>query len=434
MAFLRSFPSQVVLREPWVARECSETGATFASRGEALEGAPISTDRSGLNPAGALSPGSLTPFQVVAVLVNAMVGVEVLSLPRVLARDAGTGAWLAVLVAAAAVVLVTAGITGLGDRMPGLPHTAYLPVLMGPVGGRVALVALALYRLAAVALVARLFGEFVITAVLLKTPIEVTIVVMLALVTYQSRQSIAAFARLQELTFLPLVLLAIVVLAPALQNVRAELLFPLLGEDWRRSVTAAPDVVGSYLGFDTLLFLYGLATPAAYAAGKHRRQARAAALSAVAIATGIYVVVVEAALAVFGPFELAELQWPVLEIVKTIRLPGIIIERMDAPFVGLWVLAVFTTLSAFHFTATHELGAVLHLRAPSSLALPFSIVAFALAMLPPSTLAAEQAGRLVSFGGMGLIVVVTALGLLASWVRGAPGRRSRSPAEDPGPR
>lgn len=390
---------------------------------------------------GTFSPASLTPFQLTAILVNTMVGVGVLVLPRVLATRAGTGAWVAVVGGGLGVLLLSGAVMLLGHWRRGSPHTLYVPALMGPIVGRAVLLVLFVYRTVVVGLVARLFGEFVVTAVLQRTPLEVTVLVMLGLAAYQSRHSLATFARFQEMVFLPILAAGIVALAPAVQNLRTINLLPLLGDEPLRSLAASPATLPSYLGFDVLLFLYGLATTPSGASGGTSRVARAAALS-VLITTVVNVVVVEAALAVFGSFELARLRWPLLDLVKTIRVAGAIVERLDAPFVALWVLVVFTTVAAYHFVATHELAAVCGLKMPSMMAVPVSILAFGVAMAPPSTLAAEWATSMASTLGATLTGAVTAAGLLLSRIWGdarsgpaaqTPGTTQPAPRESPAP-
>lgn len=65
----------------------------------------------------------------------------------------------------------------------------------------------------------------------------------------------------------------------------------------------------------------------------------------------IYFLVVVDCTAIFGYDEISRLMWPTLELVKTPKIPGLIFERLESGFLGIWFTAIFTTVGNMYFSA-----------------------------------------------------------------------------------
>ncbi|MEX2103941.1 MAG: GerAB/ArcD/ProY family transporter, partial [Bacilli bacterium] len=124
----------------------------------------------------------ISPRQSGSLIASTLIGVGVLTLPRVTASAAHEAAWLATLLGSIIAVVALIIITKLGFRFPQKSIVSYSAIILGPkkkkwkVIGRILsapfILCLFGFWTISTAMVARTFGEVVVTAVLLETPIE----------------------------------------------------------------------------------------------------------------------------------------------------------------------------------------------------------------------------------------------------------------------
>ncbi|WP_248924371.1 GerAB/ArcD/ProY family transporter [Paenibacillus hamazuiensis] len=341
-------------------------------------------------------PRQVTVIQAAAVLISTIIGVGVLPLPLFGVRAADTGAplvtFLAILVAASGLWLITK----LGMRFPNQSIIEYGETIVGKWlawSGNVLIIA---FFAVLTSLAAREFGEVVITAVLKKTPLEVTVIVMLLLATVSCRNDVTTFAYIHHFYLPAIVFPAVLIVALSLKNAQAIYLLPLWGNEPSGMLYGVLTVAALFQGG----FVYTIVIPFM------RRPDRAmkGAFWGLFIAGGLYLSAVTAAVGVFGPEETKKLLWPTLELAKTTSLPGNILERLDGAFLAVWVTAVFTTLFSSYYFTIHASSKLFRLRDHkmlSSFILPFL---FGMAMLPQNVLHMYKIITIV--GQLGLIITI----------------------------
>lgn len=333
--------------------------------------------------------GTITPYQMTAVVVGAVIGVGVLAMPRIIVQETGAGAVLPTLLGALPAALAWLASVKLARWYRGQTPTEYKPrIITRPLGWLVC-IAWILFLVAVTALTAREFGEVVRVAVLPSTPIEVTVTLMLLVSAWFIRYDMQVIARTFEV-FFPIMVVPLTVLGLlALKNARVSYLFPLLDHGWagllRGTALASVGYVALIIGF---YLLPSLAQP---------KRAVPAGLWAIGLSAFVYVLSVTASLSVFGPEEIKQLTWPTLELVKGTSIPGMFLERLESGFIGIWVAAVFTTVAATYYTAVLNIVQLFHLHDHKVMVVPLVPVLYVVAMMPGSV--------------QGLYRLVTVLGL-----------------------
>lgn len=168
----------------------------------------------------------------------------------------------------------------------------------------------------------------VVTYVLQKTPILVTVFVMIMMSVLYSRRDIAVFSR---------ILTAFCLLACThycrhkSKKCRYEQIRPLL--DGLKEVQLNHFVSG-------ILMAASLFRPA---------QALQSTVISMASAGLLYLMVIYSTLAVFGVEEIKKSLWPTLELAKTVAQPNFYIERMDPIFLAVCVTSVFCAIYASYY-------------------------------------------------------------------------------------
>jgi spore germination protein len=338
---------------------------------------------------------SITVLEVVAILFGSTVGVGVLAAPRLAVDAGGTGAPLVsligVLIAFAGAVLVTI----LGLRFPGESIAIYGKRVLGKWTAAIMSLVIAAYFAILTALSAREFGKISVVAVLQKTPTEITTLIMIVLVAIAARNSITTFSYI-HLFYFPLIMAPVAIISIlSLKNANFLYLQPIWSSEPLASMAVGSLTTAGLLqgGFILAIVLAAVRRPS---------KAMKATIIGMGLSGGVYVFTMIAALAVFGPQEIKLLYWPTLEMAKTTLLPGEVLERLDAIFISVWVIAVFTSIYSTFYITIEVVSQTFGLKDSRMLSLPFATGIFFIAMLPPNIV---QLYRVITLAGQyGLIL------------------------------
>ncbi|WP_134702055.1 endospore germination permease [Ammoniphilus sp. YIM 78166] len=359
------------------------------------------------------TPREITVLQAAIIVVSSIIGVGILALPRLAVLSADTVAPLVTLLGTVIALMGLIMVTLLGMRFPKHSIIRYSEFIIGAWLGRIGSASIICFFAVLTALTAREFGEVVVTAVLQRTPLEVTVIVMLLLAAFTTRNDITTFAYIHHF-YSPIILgPAILIVVLSLKNAEVVRLLPVWGTEPARMLMGMLTVAALFQGF----FIITMVIPAM----RRPQKAMLASLWGISISGVLYLMIVVATLAVFGAEELKLLLWPTLELAKTTSLPAAILERLDAAFLAVWVTAVFTTLLSSYFLtiqATSELFRLRNHRMFSFFALPFI---FVIAMVPSNDLQMyqwiETVGRIGLFITIGYPSVLWAI----AWIRNKRG-------------
>ncbi|CAN7742161.1 endospore germination permease [Paenibacillus sp. LjRoot153] len=299
-------------------------------------------------------PRQITVIQAAIILISTIIGVGVLALSLFAVRAADSGAPLVTLLGFLVGLLGLWLITKLGMRFPTQSIIEYSEDLIGKWAARGCSVLIIVFFCLLTALASREFGEVVVTSVLTKTPLEVTVIVMLLLAAVSSRADITTFTYFHHFYFPIIVFPGILIVVLSLKNAQLINLLPLWGN-------GPSGMSGGILTMAALFqgsFVMTIVIPAM------RRPEKAMIAGYVGMVTsgGLYILIVIATVGVFGAEEIKKLVWPTLELAKTTSLPANILERLDGAFLAVWVTAVFTTLLSTYYLAINCLSQLLRLR------------------------------------------------------------------------
>jgi spore germination protein len=367
-------------------------------------------------------PRPITMLQAAAILISTIIGVGVLPLPLFAVSSANTGASMVTLLA---IFLSTFGmwlVTKLGTRFPNLTLVEYSEKIIGKWLSIAANLLIIAFFALLTSLAAREFGEVVITSVLKKTPLEITVIVMLLLATFSARNSITTFAYIHHF-YLPIIVLpGILIVALSLKNAETMYMLPIWGNQPVQLLHGVLTVAALFQG----AFVYTMVIPYM----RQPKKAMKACLLGIAVAGGLYLSIVIAAVGVFGSEETKNLLWPTLELAKTTTLPGNILERLDAAFLAVWVTAVFTTLFSTYYFTIHTLSRMLKLKDHRCLSFFLLPYLFAQAMVPDNIVQMYEIITLVGRYGLYLTIGYPFLLLIIAAIRKIRGESYEAGQDD----
>lgn len=359
----------------------------------------------------------ITVLQASAITISTIVGVGVLSLPLAAVRAADTGAPLVTFLCALLSVVASIIIVWLGVRFPNESYIEYSEKLIGKGLSRIIISVWILYYAMLSSLIAREFGEVVITAVLKNTPLEVTVIVMLLLAAFASRKNIMIFAYIHTF-YIPFILIPVLlIVALSLKNADVINVLPLWGHK-------PSGIVKGFFMLSTVFqgyFIMMMVIPSMRSPKKAMRSIWLAML----ITCILYVMVVSATVSVFGAEETKKLLWPTLELAKNTSLPANVLERLDAVFLAVWVTAVYTSLLSCYYFTTYSIGKLFRLQDQGMLSFFILPFLFVISMLPQSLIQLNEINALITQFGVVLTIAFPGLLLLVTLLRKKRGDQKR---------
>ncbi|CAB3390240.1 GerAB/ArcD/ProY family transporter [Kyrpidia spormannii] len=356
----------------------------------------------------------ITTTQATAVVISTAIGVGVLSLPFFASSLADSSAPLATVLGVVFVLIALALNTVVSLRFSTLSIVQYSEEVFGPWIGRMAGLGIAALFLGLTALAAREFGEIVTTTLLHRTPLEVILTLTLLMAAVSNRHDIATFAYIHSF-YLPFILIpAFIMLTIALRYGDPFQVMPLYNGEWWGIAKGALLTASLFQG----AFIITVLIPSMY----RPRAAWIAVTLGMGIVGLLMVMAVVAALTVLGTEEAKQFFWPTLEVIRSMTLPGEILERIDVLLTIVWVVAVYTTLfSSYHLTV-YVLGEIVRLKDHRPFALAVLPLIVGLALLPQDV---HQLYRWI--GRVGYFIDAASVGyptivLILAWLRGKRGR------------
>ena len=354
-------------------------------------------------------PRQITTFQAAGILISTIIGVGVLPLPIFAVRAADSGAPLVTFLGTVVAFVGLAIVSFLGSRFPRQTMIQYSETILGKWPARFGSVFIIVFFAALTSLTAREFGEVVVTSVLKRTPLEVTVIVMLLLAAISTRNDMTTFAYIHHF-YLPLIVgPALLIVVFSLQNAEWLNIQPLWGNDHKEMVKGVLTIASLFQG----TFVMTMIIPFM----RRPEKAMKAAVGGILVAGGLYVLTVTAVVAVFGAEETKRLLWPTLELAKTTSLPANVLERIDAAFLAVWVTAVFTTLFSTYYLTIHALSDLFRLRDHKMFSFGILPFVFAMAMIPQNIRNMYDIIQIVGLIGLPITIAYPFLLLVVAAIR-----------------
>lgn len=328
---------------------------------------------------------SITPGQLMFLVIQTQIGVGVFFLPSEVHAVANGDAWISVLIASLFVQLFTLIIWGLSKRFPSLTLYDYLPKLLGKVLGKVIHVVYILFFMIEGSYILFRYGYIIENWILMRTPRWVVIGLMVLLCWYLAQENIRIIARFFVLVSILIVLM--IIIASFSYTVHVDFLYILpIGETgWWNIIKGSNESMHSMIGYELLLICYP------FTQGKSIEKLKAVSI-AIAFSSIFYVYLVFTCLVVFSPEEMKLLSQPVLYMVKALSFT--LFERPDLYFISIWSVIGGTSIISYMFLAAKGISNLFHLQHKYRKTVGFTaIMFFVLALIPKDEYMINKIGK-----------------------------------------
>lgn len=278
----------------------------------------------------------ITNKQLVFYIIQAQIGVGILSLPHDVALVAKQDAWMSTLLAGVMSQVIIFGFWGLCKRFPSSSLYQILPKLLGRVIGKVVILCYALYFMITGSLVLARYSDIIDKWILPSTPNWITMLLILITCIYIVNEGLTSIARFYVLVS-PILIVLIVLILNSMKDANLLYLFPIGDHSIQTIMKGSKEAAFSMLGFEVFLFIH----PFVQSSGKEKL--RAITTSNIFV-TFFYTFMVFASLIFFEPIrDIALTPEPLLYMIKAYSFQ--ILERTDLFFLSLWLVIVATSIA-----------------------------------------------------------------------------------------
>ncbi|MYL71425.1 GerAB/ArcD/ProY family transporter [Halobacillus litoralis] len=289
----------------------------------------------------------LTKLQIYLMIIQAQLGLGMLSLPNILEKQVNQDAWISVLVASVLVQMTLVIYWLLLKRFPGCSYHELTQIITGPfLGKTINIVNYAGYMIIGtytMILLVQLVNDWLLPF----TPVWAIALLIIVLSMYLVVQDYAVFARylvVLSVVLIPVFLLIIIALFQIPLEPRN--LRPVGGEGVLSIIRASEGALFAVLGFEILLFI------GPYVHMKNSKLLRTFSLANATIAL-LYIVVVVLCIMVFSPDVLKQVREPVLYMIRSLSFKAV--DRIDLLFVFIWLSPMTASIMIYLLIASKSL-------------------------------------------------------------------------------
>jgi spore germination protein KB len=318
-----------------------------------------------------LESGKISPGQAGFIMIFTVLGTANLIMPAQTSRYAHMDAWLTTIVSILPHIVLILAVYRIGNTFPRENMVRYIRKITGKYLGVLIILGYIWYLMFSLAMILRTVAEFLLTAFMPDTPIEVFIIVILLLGALAVKAGLEVLVR--AATFIAPIFLASFALTLAL--LAGELNLSSLSPVMEHGLK--PVIYGSFFPtlwrgeFILMLFIWpSLNKP---------EQGLKSMLITAAVITLIMLPITAVTTSVFGPLT-SYMHFPTYALVKYIDLAGFI-TRLDAVFMAVWIAGVFVKVGIFYYCLSLLVSLFLGLKEYRCTVYPLGIILGALVII-----------------------------------------------------
>ncbi|WP_157685592.1 GerAB/ArcD/ProY family transporter [Paenibacillus donghaensis] len=347
----------------------------------------------------------ITRGQLFLFIIQAQIGVGILSLPNKLNETAKGGGGLSVLVAGVITQLVIILLWVLLKKFPGLNLFGICIKLGGPIIGSLLIILYIGYFILLGSNIMLSAVEVLRRWMLQTTPRWAVLALFSIMTLYLAREKLTVLARfytLASMLFIPLFLFIIYGLTQA----HLENMLPLLEKGFWNIVKGAKETTISMYGFELMLIIYPLSE------GTDKQKLITVSLSNLFV-TLFYFFVVSTCLMFFNSEQIKMIPEPVIYLMKSLSF--FIIDRADILFLPIWTITLVCSIVSYCYAASMGFSVLLRRKSHRNFTPFVKIITFIIALAPVTSVGihlldtASTYAAYLFIGGLPLVMLIISL-------------------------
>ncbi|MDN4525674.1 GerAB/ArcD/ProY family transporter [Fictibacillus fluitans] len=288
---------------------------------------------------------TITSFQFIFLIIQAQVGVGILSMPFSIYTEAGHDGWISVLIGGCVVQVLLILFWILMKRFPSMTLYEILDTTTGIFIGSIIKGLYFIYFVLVGSSILSLFAEMINIWILPLTPRWLLIVLMAGIGIYAVRGPVKFLARFYVFVSFMLIIFVLLVIYSFFEVDYLNIL-PIGQKGIMPIINGTEKALFSMLGFE----MYFIVAP--YVNSTSIKKLKSASISN-AVVTIFYSFLTLICILFFGLNEFKLVPEPLLYMIKSFSFK--VLERIDLLFLSLWIVSVATSYMAYLFAASRGL-------------------------------------------------------------------------------
>ena len=318
-----------------------------------------------------LEGGKISARQVILLVFSSRINILIAFLPILVAPPANQDVWLSVLVMAPINLIIAVPIYLLAKRFPNQTLYEYCQTIMGKAGQVLGLL-FVWFSLHTSALALSYFSNFFTTTIMPETPSLFFIITITLVSAYAVHHGIEVLGRFSEF-IAPFIMLTIITIFLLLsKDIDFHELTPILEKGIYPTLLGG--LFASSLMIETLGF--GMILPFLNEQGKTKK----VILFSTLLLVPFILIITFAVLMTFGSELAKTFVYPPYNAVRFVHV-GDFLERIDAIYIGIWILGMFIRVSFSYYLAVLGVSQLFHLKDYKPLILPTGTIVVSLTTL-----------------------------------------------------
>lgn len=282
-------------------------------------------------------------LQLRALIVSAMIGIGIMSLPSSLVSEMGNDGWIAIVLSGLLMLPIAAIIIQIFKINPDKDLFQIGKETLGSIVFTVCELILAVYFIVFAAFLVRNLAELIKAFLLPTTPLEIVMLAFIVATSYIACNEIDVIARATYFIY-PIILAFVTILVlMAIPESDFSNLLPLFQTDISTLPKGIQSAFFSYTGFELIIF----AIPYV----KEKEKILKSCFIGIGTVTFIYFAMFVMVVVQLSSKQIERLNFPVIQISKQLDLPGYFLENLDGLVMALWIIVVFATMAPVYFGA-----------------------------------------------------------------------------------
>lgn len=286
----------------------------------------------------------ISTLQTVAILINTITPTAVLSVPSVAIGFAANDAWISILIASAAGVVIAIVMAMICRGNPGLLFVEWIESRFGKVVGMLVGLLIGFYYFNAFCLIVRQFANFIADMVLDETPVIMLIAVMVAVAAFSVAHGIEAIARSAALILLMVILIIPVSVGLNFDDINLKKLLPIFDMGAARIGLATISPIGWLSEISILLIIQPYMK-------RPQSAMRAGVIGSLGSAAQLLIVTIMS-VSIFGSEVVRMMAYPLFNTVGIVEV-GEFLERIEIFTVSVWGMTMYIKMAVFLFASMH---------------------------------------------------------------------------------
>lgn len=321
--------------------------------------------------------------QLKRILVFDLFSVSVLITPRIATASAGKDGLITIILAVLYALFYAWVLLSLAKCTRG----NYLDYSQKSLGSIITFIIGLLYIIkfsACCVFTARLFGEIINETLLEDTDPRIIILILLIVSAYSASKGFEVRARITEILYFIVIVPIFILLILGLSKIQLSNLTPLFTESVRDIFEGGYNVFLTFSILEVLLFCAPMIKLKRSDIKKGHRLLEY--VSKAIILMGILeILLFIVTLGILGKGETGQKLWSMVNVIQIIKFPGGFIQRQDAIILGIWMLSIFSILSAFFYYISFVGKFIFHLSDQNYLLVPLILLLFGASVIPMET-------------------------------------------------